>query len=341
MFRADRGACVRGVSMDIMIRGLVFAVAALSIVTMGFAIQRGATCTVAAVDDVIARRGTQRLIALVEASVWVAGGLLIAREFGWLAQAPTGYAVNGWTVTGAFLLGLGAFVNRACVFGAIARFGSGEWAYIATPVGFYLGCLTVTKVFAPPPLKNLEGGSIVFALPSGVAWVAAAVLLWRVATPVIAHRFAARELLTKHLWSPHAATTVIGITFLVTLLLVGAWAYTDALADLARGMTRSVTARALLMLCLLIGALIGGWTAGLFRHTRIRPGSLLRCLTGGMLMGWGSLLIPGGNDGLILVGMPLLWPYAWIAFATMCVTIACALSLQRRIASGAPNVSAP
>ena len=22
-------------------------------------------------------------------------------------------------------------------------------------------------------------------------------------------------------------------------------------------------------------------------------------------MGWGSLLIPGGNDGLILVGMPL------------------------------------
>ena len=39
-------------------------------------------------------------------------------------------------------------------------------------------------------------------------------------------------------------------------------------------------------------------------------------------MGWGSLLIPGGNDGLILVGMPLLWPYAWVAFATMCVSIA-------------------
>ena len=285
--------------MDIMIRGLVFAVAALCAGTMGFAIQRGATCTVAAVDEVIARRGVKRLIALLEASAWVGGGLLIAREFGWLAQAPIGYALNGWTVTGAFLLGLGAFVNRACVFGAIARFGSGEWAYIATPVGFFLGCLGVTKVFAMPPLQPIEGGSIVLALPAIAAWIIAAFLVWRVAAAMVAHRFAARELLTRHLWSPHAATTVIGITFLITLLLVGAWAYTDALADLARGMAHSVSARALLMLCLLVGALIGGWTAGLFRHTRVRAGSLLRCLAGGMLMGWGSLLIPGGNDGLV------------------------------------------
>jgi hypothetical protein len=65
--------------MDIMIRGLAFAVAALCAVTMGFAIQRGATCTVAAVDEVIARRGVKQLVALFEASAWVAGGLLIAR----------------------------------------------------------------------------------------------------------------------------------------------------------------------------------------------------------------------------------------------------------------------
>ncbi len=326
--------------MDIMIGGLVFAVAALCVGTMGFAIQRGATCTVAAVDEVIARRGVKQLVALLEASAWVAGGLLIARELGWLAQVPTGYALNGWTVTGAFLLGLGAFVNRACVFGAIARFGSGEWAYIATPVGFFLGCLGVTKVFAMPPSQAIAGGSIVLALPAVAAWVIAVVLLGRVVAAIVAHRIATRALLTRHLWSPHAATTVIGITFLITLLLVGAWAYTDALADLARGMAHSVSARALLLLCLWIGALIGGWTAGLFRHTRIQAGSLLRCLAGGMLMGWGSLLIPGGNDGLILVGMPLLRPYAWAAFATMCVTIGCALSLQRRLFNSASEISA-
>ena len=45
----------------------------------------------------------------------------------------------------------------------------------------------------------------------------------------------------------------------------------------------------------------------------------------------GHLLIPGSNDGLILIGMPLLRPYAWLAFATMCVTIAAALWLRRRL----------
>jgi toxin CptA len=108
------------------------------------------------------------------------------------------------------------------------------------------------------------------------------------------------------------------------LLLVGGWAYTDVLAELARGMSASVGARTLLAVSLLLGAALGGWTAGLFRSTRVSAAQLLRCLVGGVMMGWGSLLLPGGNDGLILVGMPLAWPYAWLAFATMCVTIAAA-----------------
>jgi toxin CptA len=52
-------------------------------------------------------------------------------------------------------------------------------------------------------------------------------------------------------------------------------------------------------------------------------------------MGWGTLLIPGGNDGLILIGMPLLWPYAWLAFATMCATIAAAQLASRRLSPAA------
>jgi toxin CptA len=58
---------------------------------------------------------------------------------------------------------------------------------------------------------------------------------------------------------------------------------------------------------------------------------LARCLSGGILMGAGSLAIPGGNDGLVLTGLPLLWPHAWIAFATMCVSIALYLQAQAYI----------
>ena len=117
---------------------------------------------------------------------------------------------------------------------------------------------------------------------------------------------------------------MIGISFVVLLVLFGAWAYTDVLAELARGMSTSLLARMLLATAMLAGAALGGWTAGSFRSTRWSARQMSRCLVGGMLMGWGSLLVPGGNDGLILVGMPLGWPFAWLAFATMCATIAIA-----------------
>jgi len=135
--------------------------------------------------------------------------------------------------------------------------------------------------------------------------------------------------LALRVWSPHAATTVIGVTFLLMLLLVGAWAYTDVLAELARGMAGNLAARTLLLVALFAGAMLGGLTAGRFRSTRLSVAQLLKCFAGGLLMGWGSLLIPGGNDGLILVGIPLLWPYAWVAFLTMCVTIGVALGVER------------
>ena len=327
--------------MDLMIRTVAFVVVAACTIVMGFAIQRGATCTVAAVHELVEQRGTTRLRALVEASVWVTAGLLVASRLGWLAVTPSGFASTGWTVVGAVLLGLGAFFNGACVFGAIARFGSGEWAYMATPLGFYLGCLTVVRVFAPAPARALTDDSIVFAAPDALVWLVLAVLTARIVAPMVKHRSRVRDLVTRHLWSAHAATTVIGITFVVTLVLAGAWSYTDALADIARGMTHNLAVRGLLLASLLIGALIGGWTAGLFKHTRISAAGLARCLVGGMLMGWGSMLIPGGNDGLILVGMPLLWPYAWVAFGTMYVTIGCALVFRRRWIDQSAGVPAP
>jgi toxin CptA len=317
-----------------MLAGLTFVVAALCAATMGFAIQRGATCTVAAVEEVMQRRGARRLVALVEASAWVAGGLLIAHHLHWLAQVPVGYALNGWTFAGAALLGLGAFTARACVFGAIARLGSGEWAYAATPIGFYLGCLSVTAVFAPAPApaRVLGASPVLLAASPTAVWLVAGFFAWRIATLLIRHRRMPGDVVERPLWSPHAATIVIGLAFLAMLVLAGAWAYTDVLAELARGMAHGVAARAVLLMCLLIGATLGGWTAGRLHFTRVRASAIVRCLIGGVLMGWGSLLIPGGNDGLILVGMPLLWPYAWSAFATMCLTIGSAQWLQHRLA---------
>ncbi|MEP7276209.1 MAG: YeeE/YedE thiosulfate transporter family protein, partial [Betaproteobacteria bacterium] len=130
-------------------------------------------------------------------------------------------------------------------------------------------------------------------------------------------------------WSPAAATAVIGITFFFMMLLVGPWEYTEALADVARGTPHHLLPRGVLMFALFAGAFTGGLTAGSFGSTTVTLSRLVRCFASGVLMGWGSLLIPGGNDGLILVGMPLLFPYAWVAMASMALAIAAAMLATR------------
>ena len=322
--------------MEIPYTSLAFVLAALCAGVMGFAIQRGATCTVAAMDEVVNKRSGRRLASLAEASLWVAGGLLLLKLLHFLPQMPTGYVATGWTALGGVLLGLGAFVNRACVFGAIARLGSGEWAYVLSPLGFYLGCLSAPWLFTVPPHTPLLDGSVVLKAPAWVGGLFILFVAWRLLHPL---RTWAAATVAERVWSPHAATTVIGLTFLAMLTLVGTWAYTDVLAELARGMASNLWQRSALLWALLRGAAWGGHTAGRWRSTSVTWLQVLRCLAGGALMGWGTLLIPGGNDGLILVGMPLLWPYAWLAFANMCISIAVAQMAQatwQRYSDGGP-----
>jgi len=334
--------------MTIILTSIAFLVSVLCAGVMGFAIQRGATCTVVAVDEVVSKRRFRRLISIVEASLWVLGGLLIAQAFHLLGTMPSGYPVGWTTLIGGILLGFGAFVNRACVFGALARLGSGEWAYIVTPLGFFAGCVTLKYLYTDPSPQKLAYGSPVFGAPSWVAALFILLMLARIARGLRQPQgeamqvwwSRARQALAKHIWSPHAATTVIGISFFFMLLLVGAWAYTDVLAELARRMSRNLLARTLLLLALLTGAILGGWSAGHFRNVPVTIKQILRCFVGGVLMGWCSLLIPGGNDGLILVGLPLLWPYAWIAFFIMCLSIGAA-QLASKAWTSAPAPTTP
>lgn len=304
-----------------------FALALLCAGLMGYAIQRGATCTVAAMDEIVHHRRGTRFVAIVEASMWVTGGLLLASLFGALPMRPASYAVTGWTLFGGALLGYGAYVNRACVFGAIARIGSGEWAYLMTPIGFFLGCWLIAA------------SGMVRAMPSGASSLifdTSRLLLplflmfgtwrvWQAGSALRRRRFAA------HVWSPHHATALIGITFVIMLLTVGAWAYTDVLAQIAHGMAAMVGSRFVLLLALFTGALLGGWTAGRLSWRKPSLADAIRCVVGGLLMGVGSSLVPGGNDGLILIGLPLLLPYAWLAFGAMCGTIVAAMIASKRM----------
>jgi toxin CptA len=305
--------------------------AALLVALMGFAVQRGATCMVAAVDEIMLHRRAARALAMLEAGLWVGGILGAALLFGSPLMVPSDVPILWPTLAGAVLLGLGAHVNRACVFGAIARLGSGEWAYLCTPLGLLAGCLLVFRLDwvmpVPPPVAVVAPGRLLLPMVALLATLAA----WRIVWVLRAGPSeSSLRRLWNDIWSPRGATSVIGISFALLFLFAGSWTYPDALANLARdGMVAAATERAGLFVALLAGAVVGGWSGG--RHFSAVPslGACLRCMVGGALMGVGSLLVPGSNDGLLLLGLPLLLPYAAAALLVMCGTIAAARALQQ------------
>jgi Sulphur transport len=304
----------------------VFFVAIVCAALMGFSIQRGATCTVAAVGEIVHDGTARRSVALAEAALWVAGGLLIARVAGLTPGLPSGFSITGWTIVGAVFLGIGAWVNGACVFGSIARFGSGDWGYGLTPLGFFMGAASVAFLFPgamPVPLASTQSP------PNWLAFAFAIFALWRLLG--VARKIQMAPANSAPTWAPHEATILIGITFVIMVIGVGPWSYTDLLTRLAHGMSDNLSWRLILFGALLTGATLGGWTAG--KLSSRMPGAVIlaRCLGGGMLMGWGGALIPGSNDGLILIGLPLLMPYAWAAIVVMCATVWIALKAEHRL----------
>lgn len=295
--------------------GPVFLLAACCAGVMGYAIQRSGTCMVTAIDELLDGRRTERALALVEAGLWVSGSILVWRQLGGHATLPVGYPPSVPSTLGGVLLGIGALLAGACMFGAIARIGSGQWAYLLTPMGYFLACAMFAPRFGQRPAMVggaplLEAGWLIVPLSCFAAWRVLGI--WRAAR---------RGALAAHVWHPHQATTVIGIAFSLLLILVGPWAYTSALLALAQGRHAGLVVKLALFAVLLVGAIIGGWNAGSLRLRMPPLAEALRCLAGGALMGLGSLLVPGGNDELVLLGLPLLQPYAALAAAAMALAI--------------------
>lgn len=293
------------------------ALALLAAALMGAALQRGATCLVVAVDEVMQRRRLSRLLAIVAAAGCVSASLLLLRDLGVPAMPPAGRALGIAVLAGSVAMGLGAVVNGACAFGTVARLGSGEWAYAATPVGFFAGC-TLVRALGWHAAMPVDAAAPLFALPAGSGWVAAGLATAGCAALLLRRRF-----------DGLAATVAIGWTFAVLLVAGGAWAYTDLLAELAQGMQAGVGWRIALAAALLAGSLLAGCRAWRAQWPPRRQ--WLRCGGGGALMGLGGSLVPGGNDGLLLLAMPLGWPYAWAAFVAMVAAIAAGLAGRRTV----------
>jgi uncharacterized protein len=301
---------------------------------MGYTVNQGSTCAVAAGKELVFKRQGSILTGFAVA-MGTAG--LACLPLAWLAGDAGHLAADGAItpalLVGAILLGVGAVVNDACLFGTLSRIGHGELRFLALPIGLGLGFAVAdrqTVLHAPRPLPNPfaspspEAAAVIvlFGLLLGLAWFALA----RDAKPARLGD-----------WPLRRAMVLLGVCGAILFTLAPGWTYADAVrrAVAPGGTMMSIGIEPLLAaLAVLAGALVSGLRSRMFIYRRLTTKGVLRSLCGGAIMAIGASLIPGGNDKLLLSSVPTATGSGMVAYLVMSLTVPLLLfSLQKRSSS--------
>jgi hypothetical protein len=297
---------------------------------IGYASQRSGVCMVRAVREVIERRRVHRLagFTLAAGAAMLVMGLAElggAAPFAMIAGAPA----DVWAVAGGVVFGLGALIAGHCAMGLLAALTSGEvWRIPALGAMFAAALLlgpdmsgAALTVPHRPPVHSPLSGHVAAALAIGSALV------------VLAGSYIHRRIGWRHPrggWSPLVAMGLIGTASGMLFALDRNWVYTSRIAEIAYG-----TAQATPVTIAGIAALIGGMTiaaiaAGRFRLRLGTAPGWARSAAGGLLMGAGATLVPGGNDAMLFTGAALLLPNLLAGYAAFAATLFAALLIRRQ-----------
>ena len=308
--------------------------------TLGFATHRASVCTVRAVAEVISSRTGYMLASIGKSMLWVTAVTIPAI----LLMPSVGANLLGWPLTGAavlggFVFGIGAAINGGCAFSTMARLVDGEGGMLVAIVALALGILCfVTLVDWHWLERPVPTPALASSLSAWASIMALAVLLWSVYEAVRLWRACptdswVRDLVLAPQYRLSSAAMLIGLASAVIFLIYGSASYTVTVQQVIEGWhgTRGfpATERWALLLALVAGMLLSTVQRGSFRMDW-RPRRIwLRNLCGGLLMGFGVALTPGGNDALVLYSIPSLSPHALPAFLTMMPGIALGLLVMR------------
>jgi toxin CptA len=289
----------------------------LLIFVAGYAVQRGTVCAVAAVEALVLRRRVQPFLGfLLCASLALAGmaaGAAAGRQMLGLQAGSTAWA---GPLAGGALFGAGAWINGRCALGTIARLGSGEAARLGTLAGFLAGFWLAVRVGLRPPAADLS--SPLLGLPS-IPLAAAALAVSLALGWTMRERLGAAA---RADWPPVLALGVIGAVNGALLVLAAGWPYTNLLMALAGSGGHDLGWRGAMAATLVVGALVAAVASASFRPAAGPLALWARCSGGGVAMGVGATLVPGGNATMLLVGLPLLLPNLAIGYAAMTLVLA-------------------
>jgi hypothetical protein len=316
---------------------------------LGFAAHRASICTVRAVAEIMSARSAHMFAGVGRSWLWI-----WAVTFPFLVLVPAAASgVDGWALTalallGGLVFGLGAALNGACAYSTMARLMDGEGAMLVAIAGFAAGTAVFAAlaeaqwlarpVHAPVLLDAVRPWALILA--AGFAGWAIYELfrLWRTRD----RNARLGDLILARRYRVSTAAMLMGLTGATLFLLYGAFGYTstfELLIERAFGTAAMPsTMRWVLLLAVLAGMLISTLHRGGFRlDLRPRPGWVLNFI-GGALMGFGTALAPGGNDALVMYGVPTLSPYALPTYVALAAGVAAGLLLLRALTDFRPKV---
>jgi uncharacterized membrane protein YedE/YeeE len=307
---------------------------------LGFSTHRASVCTVRAVAEVVTSRTGHMLASIGKSVLWVTAVTVPVL----LLMPSAGLKFAWWPLTGAavlggFVFGMGAAVNGACAYSTMARLVDGEGGMLVTVAAFAFGILVFGALVdwrwleRPLPIPAPVGSPSAWRLALGSAlalWALfEAARLWRTRPAGVR----IRDLALAAQYRLSSGALLIGLAGAAIFLLYGSASYTGTvqqLVEASRGMRGFPAAeRWVLLVAALIGMLLSTVQRGSFRLDWRPRWMWLRNICGGVLMGLGVALTPGGNDALVLYGIPSLSPHALPAFLAMAVGIALGLSVMR------------
>lgn len=313
---------------------------------LGFSAHRAGVCTVKAVAEIVTTRRAHMLAGFLRAALWV---LLTTTVLGAALDATAEPAVS-WSLSlgalaGGFVFGAGAALNAVCIFSTLTGLADGRLGFLLTLLGLAAGVVIVAGAGAFPlsePRMITAAPATLGILPmlALLAWAAwEALRLWRGR----ARGLSLASALGARVWRLSTAALLIGVANGVLFHLFGNWMLTGELA----GATGAVAGDAdmaggsvgLLLAALFAGMLGSAVQRGSFLLRLPRPVEGVRSLAGGMLMGLGAAMIPGGNATLLLYYMPGFSPHAVPAYLAILLGIAAAFAAAAALGSPMPRVS--
>jgi uncharacterized protein len=305
--------------LDWLLLGLAF--------VFGIGLTRTSVCTVAAVRAHILERDKRSLLCILVAAS-AAGTVLLGLAWVWPQQIrlPLDNSLPGWALLGGFFLGAGALLNGGCYLGSITYLCRGNLNFIFTLLGILTGARFAAANFGMPlmPAAAQLSGRLYFSVLGALGCLLVlSTGLWLLVGRGSSDKTSGRT--TRRMgW----AAALCGAVAAVVFARHPNWSYgtlLERLAVLDHAMLEPIVLCS--ALALFAGAVIGArhrWQ--LHMPTTLASG---RRFFGGILLSIGALLVPGGNDTLLLWTIPGLASYGFIAFGAMLLTIAGGVLVER------------